>query len=495
MPNRRWRSRALVAVSSTLLGLPVAADSATAAQLQPTMAIVARSAHPPLGATPLTPMAATAPMTLSIGLAPRDPAQFAAFTAAVNEPGSSIYHQFLAPGEYATRFGATPTSAAPLIATLRAGGFTVQPFNRRLQLLTVSAPRSTVERFFSVAINRYRDRSGHVGTVALGAPRVPASLRPLMTGVSGLNTLARWTDVGLNHGSRSRSIRSPHVVPAIGSVPTCAAASSAQSSVGGWTTAQLAQAYGFSTAYSRGAFGAGVTVGLYEISAYQQSDLSAYEKCYGITPSVKIVNVDGGAGPYDASTAFEPTLDVEEMLSLAPQANFLIYNGPNNGNGPNDLLAKIASDDKAMVISTSWGICESINGQDPATGQRDPRSPANGSPGSVHRCRVRRQWSSGLLRRFDGRTDATGRRPSIPALRHRSWRHVAAVGCAPQADGLVVEFAQRRGEWWGLLDGVATSSVADPPGHEFPERCGKSHGSRRGDERGPRWGRPRLPRR
>ncbi len=366
MPNRRWRSRALVAVSSTLLGLPVAADSATAAQLQPTMAIVARSAHPPLGATPLTPMASTAPMTLSIGLAPRDPAQFAAFTAAVNEPGSSIYHQFLAPGEYATRFGATPTSAAPLIATLRAGGFTVQPFNPRLQLLTVSAPRSTVERFFSVAINRYRDRSGHVGTIALGAPRVPASLRPLMTGVSGLNTLARWTDVGLNHGSRSRSIRSPHVVPAIGSVPTCAAASSAQSSVGGWTTAQLAQAYGFSTAYSRGAFGAGVTVGLYELSAYQQSDLSAYEKCYGITPSVKIVNVDGGAGPYDASTAFEPTLDVEEMLSLAPQANFLIYNGPNNGNGPNDLLAKIASDDKAMVISTSWGICESINGQDPA---------------------------------------------------------------------------------------------------------------------------------
>jgi Pro-kumamolisin, activation domain len=355
-----------MAATVALLGLPATAGTATAAVRHSNVAVVARSAHPPVGAALLTPGAAAAPMTLSIGLAPRDPAGFAAFTAAVNQPGSPSYHHFLKPGEYATRFGATPASVAPLVATLRAGGFAVQPFDQRLQLLTVRAPRTTVERFFSVTVNRYRDRAGHIGTVALGAPKVASTLRPLISGISGLNTLARWTEAGLNHGSRVHGQRTPHGAPAIGTVPTCSAASSAQSSVGGWTTAQLAQAYGFSAAYSRGAFGAGVTVGLYELSAYQQSDLAAYEKCFGIAPSVKVVNVDGGAGAYDSSTAFEPTLDVEEMLSLAPQANFLIYNGPNNGNGPNDLLAKIASDDKAMVVSTSWGICESINGQDPA---------------------------------------------------------------------------------------------------------------------------------
>jgi len=366
MSKRRLHLGALLAASVALLGLPAATGTATAAQLHSRMAVVARSAHPPLGATLLTPTAPTAPMTLSIGLAPRDPAAFAAFANAVSQPGSPLYHHFLAPGEYATRFGATPASVAPLVASLRAAGFSVQPFHQRQQLLSVAAPRTTVERFFSVSVNRYRDRAGHVGTVALGAPLVSASLRPLISGISGLNTLARWTESGLAHSPRTPGIRTAHSAGVIGTAPTCAAASSAQSSVGGWTTAQLAQAYGFNAAYSRGAFGAGVTVGLYELSAYQPSDLTAYERCYGITPSVKIVNVDGGAGAYDASTAFEPTLDVEEMLSLAPQANFLIYNGPNNGNGPNDLLAKIANDDKAMVISTSWGICESINGQDPA---------------------------------------------------------------------------------------------------------------------------------
>jgi hypothetical protein len=56
------------------------------------------------------------------------------------------------------------------------------------------------------------------------------------------------------------------------------------------------------------------------------------------------------------------------VIGLAPKANVLVYQGPNNstntlpGSGPYDVYQTIISQDKAQVISSSWGECESQDG-------------------------------------------------------------------------------------------------------------------------------------
>lgn len=357
--HHRRRSTATLAICLALCSVPALVGGTTAEAATPRVATLRALAAAPRDAVRLGAAAPLATMHLSIGLAPRDPEALSAFVASVSDPSSPAYRHFLAPGQYAVRFGATTASVAPLRSSLEAAGLHVAPSARGDQVLHVTGTVDAVERYFHIRVDRYRASDGRLGIVGVGRPTVPFGVRPVIAGITGFDTIAAWTNSARAHATR----RLPAKVRPLGTAPSCTAASTAQASaIGGWTTTQLAQAYGFSAAYDRGAFGAGVTVGLYELAAYQPSDIAAYDSCFKITPSLKVVDVDGGAGAYDPSTASEPTLDVEEMLSLAPQANFLVYEGPNDsGNGPNDLLSRIASDDKAMVVSTSWGICESLD--------------------------------------------------------------------------------------------------------------------------------------
>jgi kumamolisin len=105
--------------------------------------------------------------------------------------------------------------------------------------------------------------------------------------------------------------------------------------------------------------GAGQTLALFELDGYTASDISAYESTYGL-PNVPLENVlvdsaTGGAG----GGAGEVTLDIELMLAVAPGASkIIVYEGPNNDQGILDTYAKIANENRAKSVSTSWGLSE-----------------------------------------------------------------------------------------------------------------------------------------
>ncbi len=142
----------------------------------------------------------------------------------------------------------------------------------------------------------------------------------------------------------------------------CSAASSAASSAGAYTAGQIAQAYGFSSgAYAKGLFGAGQTIGLFELAPYSSSDISSFESCYGITTPVSQVQVDGG-GTSGLGGSAEDTLDIEDAAALAPEAKIVVYEAPNSQVGSIDDYAAIANADAAQVVSTSWGECEAATG-------------------------------------------------------------------------------------------------------------------------------------
>ncbi len=104
--------------------------------------------------------------------------------------------------------------------------------------------------------------------------------------------------------------------------------------------------------------GTGQTVGLFELDGYYTVDILAYEGDAGL-PNIPLVNVavDGGV-PTPGGGDAEVSLDIEMDISMATNASqVLVYEAPNGlQNSPVDLLNRIASDDIAKQISSSWGI-------------------------------------------------------------------------------------------------------------------------------------------
>jgi kumamolisin len=73
---------------------------------------------------------------------------------------------------------------------------------------------------------------------------------------------------------------------------------------------------------------------------------------------VLVDNFSGNAG----QGAIEVELDMEVAAAMAPHANQIVYEGPNTTQGLNDTYNQIVHDDKAQIVSISWGLCEAYTG-------------------------------------------------------------------------------------------------------------------------------------
>ena len=102
---------------------------------------------------------------------------------------------------------------------------------------------------------------------------------------------------------------------------------------------------------------------VFELEPYSATDIAAYQSCYRTATPVTNVTVDGGPGTGAGSG--EAALDIEDLIGLAPNASILVYSGKNSGSGAIDTYRAIVTQDRAKVISTSWGLCEPQEGRRP----------------------------------------------------------------------------------------------------------------------------------
>ncbi|MGH7980719.1 MAG: protease pro-enzyme activation domain-containing protein, partial [Limisphaerales bacterium] len=124
----------------------------------------------------------------------------------------------------------------------------------------------------------------------------------------------------------------------------------------------------FRAAYAPGVTldGTGQNVALFELDGYFTSDILSYEQQAGL-PNLTITNVavDGGVPNPTPYGDPEVSLDIEMEISMATNASeVIVYEAPNGSGFMNtsvDELNRIASDDLAKQISSSWLI-----GDDPA---------------------------------------------------------------------------------------------------------------------------------
>ena len=149
---------------------------------------------------------------------------------------------------------------------------------------------------------------------------------------------------------------------------------------GGLTPSQTNSMYGAPHA-SPSTQGAGVTAAVFELSAYQASDIDTWAQHYygkRYTAPLENVTVDGGPlapvcptgdtcpAEYNGySGDVEVDADIEVTLAVSPDVKHLIvYNAPNDYTGQTELdeYTAIANQDVASTISSSWGECENDAG-------------------------------------------------------------------------------------------------------------------------------------
>lgn len=320
----------------------------------------------PAGSARIGALPAGTTLHIDVVLQPRDPAALAQYAAQVSTPGSPLYHRYIARGQFAGLFGPTSATVDRAYAVLRARGLNPGAISSDHLSIPVTATAAQVESAFSVGLARYRLPGGGTGFANTGAPRLPASVASQVQAVIGLDNLTKMHSFATEPGqantrlSTTKTIR-PAGEPTGGPQP-CPAAS-AQQSLGGLTADELAYAYQFSPLYHSGDFGRGQSVGIVEFGEPNApSDIATFQRCYHTHTKVSYAKVDGFNGRGVGSG--EAALDIETMLSLAPDVSIIVYQAPNTGSAGYDIYKVMVDQDRVGVISESYGLCEFYQNQD-----------------------------------------------------------------------------------------------------------------------------------
>ena len=354
--GRRLR-RVAVATTLALAALAVTASASEAPQTVAVGGVPALSA----GARMLGSVPSRTPLRLTLVFTPRDPAALAAFAKAVTTPGSPSFRHFLSVSQFAARFGATADAVATVRRTLRGDGLATGALAPDGLSIPASGSAAQASRAFNVGLSRYRERAGRQVYVNTAAPRLPGALGGIVADVLGLDNLQAAVPEGL---VRDASKRVAHAAsspfPGGGGPQPCPEASTSPPAATHYLINQVAGAYGMSGLYANGDFGLGVRVALYELDSYpnQVTDLQHFQQCFGTTTAVSDTQVP--PGPIDDHSA-ETSVDIENVIGLAPQSSIVVYQGANTSAGQYDTLAAIVNApfaQRAQVISDSWGQCE-----------------------------------------------------------------------------------------------------------------------------------------
>jgi hypothetical protein len=344
----RWR-RFVVAGSLCALALPAIAVPASASDARVTVA----------GLSSLTTNDAVVHQAITtsfdLALTQRHARTLRAFITSLSDTASPNYHAYLTPSEYAQHYGASRSTVAAVRTYFAGYGLHVGALSAGHTVLHVSGTTPEIARAFQASVETVRIASGTLNAHFTSRASLPRAVARDVTAVSGL------ANVEPESTNLDRATRTAKSVAVAG---TCASAGSSSgttpNTVGGYTVQQQAALYGLNTAWAAGDTGVGQTIGVYELSSFDTSDVGTYLSCYALDPTMTTVNVDGGPTTSDntGDAGDEATLDVEEAAALAPGATIDIYQGTQSGSGPTDIYTEIADQDSATIITTSWGICE-----------------------------------------------------------------------------------------------------------------------------------------
>ena len=260
-------------------------------------------------------------------------------------------------------------------------GFTLADDSLNRLTITVNGTRAEAEKVFHVRLDDYRQGNRTFYSNDRD-PRLPASIAANVQAVIGLNNIARPV-----HAGATDVVLPPQYDPKGNLANSC------------WYAAQLLEvghprpfvigglsgyfcmaqqlnmlnllassqpppaadeALNRFSAISPAA-GTGQKIGLLEFDNFVASDVRDFLNLIGRSSSqfsqLSQVHVAGGAGAPGAQES-EVLLDIDAVMSLAPGAQVVVYDGPFNGRGSFQTMFNAMINDGVNVISNSWAYCE-----------------------------------------------------------------------------------------------------------------------------------------
>jgi subtilase family serine protease len=337
----------------------------------------------------------TKSMSIEVALAPRNAAGLNKTLKALYNPHSSSYHHWLAAGKFSARYAPSASKRTAVSSYLRSAGLTVHSSSSPF-LVRASGSSAKVSSAFRTTLRMYKDKKGVKYFSNSTAVRMPSSLAPSVLGVIGLsNTVRERSQIERSKltthkkmaksGDPNAACQTPYPTNAqlfnaidhgvgfpfgYGDAPGC----------NGLTPSQENGIYNAPHASPR-TTGAGVKIGVFELSEYQHSDIDTYaHQFFGAhyTPPLVDVNVDGGPGAPMCPSGdvcppsfngfagdVEVAADIETQLAISPAVRSLVvYNAPNDESGQTELdeWTAIAKADQVASVSSSWAVCENDAG-------------------------------------------------------------------------------------------------------------------------------------
>ena len=305
---------------------------------------------------------------LYLGL--RDTAGAEAALAAVSDPSSSRYGDYLSPSAFRARFARPQADVDAARAWLSSQGFSLGAVPANHTTVSASGTVAQVERAFQTALNEYRV-GGRSERAPATAPSVPASLDGVVRGVLDL------ADVRHRVGAPAPPLAfragrpcSEYWGQRMARELPDAYGRTQPFTVCGYGPDQIRGAYGLERTVREGVDGSGVRVAIVDAYASTtiQRDVNTYSRRHDL-PSITLDQITRppqfGSKCGRRGWSVEETLDIEAVHGVAPGAGILYWGAASClDRHLRDAVADIVEHHRADIITNSYGGRDE---QDPAS--------------------------------------------------------------------------------------------------------------------------------
>jgi subtilase family serine protease len=293
----------------------------------------------------LTPLQA---VTLNFKLSASQQADLEQLMAEQQDPASPNYHKWLAPEQYAARFGMSQSDLDQVTTWVQAQGFTNIQTSRGHNRVSFDGTVARVEAAFHTEMHNYAV-NGETHFANANEPSLPSAFADSVLGFRHLDNFSPR--------SRARRIPAPHFT-------------SSQSGNHFLTPGDVVTIYDIGPLYTAGIDGTGITIAVLGQTVINVSDINTFRTLSGLPANPPVIRqAPLTTNPTTCTSDLdEASLDVEWSGGVAKGATIL-YDFAGVGDGKTcapssrifnvfDALFDVIDNNLAAVISISYGDCE-----------------------------------------------------------------------------------------------------------------------------------------
>jgi subtilase family serine protease len=276
-------------------------------------------------------------LQLAIQLPLRNQAELTRLLHDLYDPKSPKFHRYISVSAFTGRFGATAGDYSTVVAWAKANGFTVTATTPNRRLVAVEGSVDTINRAFHVKVCNYRHPTEERSFYSPDREPTTVGLNVALLQITGMNNFVLPHSM-LQHKETAANFT--------GSGPS-----------GEYLPSDIRAAY-----YGKGPLtGAGQSIGIFSFDGYLADDVKLYYSKTGMSSTVPIRNVlvggfsgactTVGSPPSSTCDDGEQVLDIVNAIGMAPGIKQILFY---EGSSDTEILNRMATDNLANVLSSSW---------------------------------------------------------------------------------------------------------------------------------------------